>query len=282
MKSKEELLKAINEMPKFEYREIALKVPTTPVIGPPVDRNDSQVIEAQPATYQDVPACWTAITEVGKSNPICFASSKYKLMQFKEAFEPLVSAHEDVEGKLVMHQGFAVLDLFPKDQNMTVATPAGDVYKIGMSAYNSVDRTSALMIRFSVTDNDRIITFPKNVATYYQAHVGQVKEKTDAYQKLMTQIKEFWPQIVNDMSSTEVTKDLFGTITKDFKTDPQIVKALQAEVEAGAKYNLWSMMMEIYDRMGRKYSKSDVHLRKRQDDFIQSVMDWAKMIAVFM
>ena len=276
MKTKEELITAIAALPIYEYREVALKVP-----APEVQVDQGAVAASVPDQYRDVPANWTAITEIGSNNPICFASNRYKLMQMFEAFNPLVQAHADVNGKLAVNRGFAVLDLFPVDESMTVPGPNGAIYRIGMSAYNSVDRTSALMIRFSVTDGNRIITFPSNVATYYQAHVGAVKEKTDKYMDLMVKIKEFWPQVVGDMSNTEVTKDLFASITKDFKTDPQIIKALQLEIDSGAKYSLWSMMLEIYDRMGRKHSKSDVHLRKRQDEFIGSIMDWAKMMVVF-
>lgn len=272
MKTKEELLTAIAALPIYEYREVALKVPA-PEAPAAEDRASAE--------YVDVPASWTAITEVGSNNPICFASNRYKLMQMFEAFTPLVQAHTDVNGKLVVNRGFAVLDLFPVDESMMVPGPNGAVYKIGMSAYNSVDRTSALMIRFSVTDGTRIITFPKNVATYYQAHVGAVKEKTDRYMDLMLKIKEFWPQIISDMANTEVTPDLFDTLTKDFKTDPQIVKHLKLEIDAGSKYNLWGLMLEIYDRMGKKFAKSDVHMRKRQDEFIDSVMDWSKMLKVF-
>lgn len=300
MRTKEELIESVNAMPIFEYRDVALKVESDGCTADPSESveagsdgaaaGSSGISDSAQAAvdqdlvnqskYADVPKHWTAIVQVGSNNPICFASSRYKLMQFKEAFLPLINTHADVNGKLATHRGFAVLDLFPVDESMIVPGPNGTVYKIGLSAYNSVDRTSALMIKFSVTDGNRIITFPKNVSSYYQAHVGQVKEKTDAYLQLMTSVRDHWPAIVNQLSSTDVTSELFDALTKDFKTDPQIIKALRIEIDSGAKYSLWSIMMEIYDRMQHKHSKSDVHLRKRLDEFISSVIDWSKMMTV--
>jgi hypothetical protein len=180
------------------------------------------------------------------------------------------------------------MDIFPLDSDLEIPAPASAVsssgpsgpFKIGLSVYNSVDRTSALMIRFSLTDGNRIITFPKNVSSFYQAHIGQAKQKTDTYIELMNKIKDFWPTVLNDMSTTEVTSELFDTVTKEFKTDPALKKALALEISAGNKYNLWQLILEIYDRMGNKKSKSDIHLRKRRDEFIESTMNWAMMLKI--
>jgi phage pi2 protein 07 len=269
MKTKEELVTAVNNLPEFEYRNIGLKM-----LGP----------EEGTFVYEDVPKNWVAITEVGSCNPVTFASNRYRLLQFKDSFLPLVESHEDVEGTLKYHHGFGILDLFPNDPNLIIDSPrAGiiDKYKIGISAYNSVNRTSALIIRFSLTDGNRIITFPKDVSSFYQAHKGEIKTKTDNYVELINKIKEFWPTVLKDMVETEVTAELFDQLTKEFKCDPNIKKKLKLEIEGGVEYNMWSLILEIYDKMADRQSKSDVHLRKRRDEFINSVSGWATVMKVF-
>lgn len=273
MKTKEQLIDEIKNLPEFEYREIGLKT-----LGPedPEDPENSIYI------YEEVPKNWVAITEVGSNNPVTFASNRYKLLQFKDSFLPLVQAHDQVTGKLKYYHGFSVLDLYPESEDLKVDGPApGEQYQIGISAYNSVNRTSALIIRFSITDGKRIITFPKDVSSFYQAHVGEIKTKTDNYVELINRIKEFWPTVMKEMVETEVTVELFDSMTKEFKCDPNIKKRLKLEIEQGNEYNMWSLILKIYDEMGKRQSKSDIHLRKRRDEFINSVTTWATILKVF-
>lgn len=266
MKTKAELLTAVDQIPTFEFKEVAL----APVgsMSPSKSGGD---------TWTQVPVAEArAITEEGKNRPLTFVSGRYQLIQFKPAFEQIITEHSDCSGNLYYNEGFAVLDTFPQGEDYLL--PNGQ--QIGISAYNSVNKTSALIIRFSVTDGGRVFTLPKNISSYYRAHVGQAAEQQKEYIQMLGRIKDMWITAVNDMSKTPITIDNWDTYAKQLTTNPRIMKAIKLEVAAGSNYNLWSLAMRIYDEMQKGFAKSDIHKRKRIDSFIESLTVWGTIFKI--
>jgi hypothetical protein len=259
MRTKVELYNDVNQIPTFEFKQIALALPAA--MGP-----------------RDQPDAWDvistdehrAITEVGSSKPLAFVSDRYQLVQFRDGFIPLVNDQADCEGNLYYHEGFAVLDVFPTGTDYALAGGS----QLGISAYNSVNKTSALIIRFSVTDGKRTYTLPKNISSYYKAHVGAAAASQQQYIQMINKIKDVWVQAVADMSAKSIDIENFGDYAIQLSTDPRILKAVKLEISSGIQYNLWSMAMRIYDEMQTRYSKSEIHRRKRLDAFVESLISW--------
>ena len=157
MRTKVELYNDVNAIPTFEFKQIALALPAA--AGPSVQPDEWNVVSTDEHR---------AITEVDSNKPLAFVSDRYQLVQFRDGFLPLVNDQVDCEGNLYYHEGFAVLDVFPTGADYALASGS----QLGISAYNSVNKTSALIIRFSVTDGKRTYTLPKNISSYYKAHVG--------------------------------------------------------------------------------------------------------------
>lgn len=271
MKTKNELLTDVQAIPEFVFRQVALADPAgAPAPGGVADQNLAAVKRFEEVSYDEV----RAITEKENTRPLAFVSDRYKLLQFRDAFEPLINEHEDCTGNLRYDAGFAILDVFPKSPEYVL--PNG--LNIGLSAYNSVNKTSALIIRFSVNDGSRVIAFPKDVSRFYRAHVGNVEEKAKDYVEMLNKIKSAWGAITTQLSAIPVTPDLYDSMVKDLETDPRILKQLKAEVDAGAGYNMWTLAMRIYDEMDKRFAKTEIHRRKRLDAFIGSITNWSILV----
>lgn len=271
MKTKEKLLKEIDNIPEFVFRQVALADPS----GPPspigaADTNLALIPQYKECSWNEV----RAITEANNTKPITFVSNRYNLVQFKNVFKPLVQEHTECEGKLCYSQGFAILDIYPTGNDFLLS----DGSRIGLSAYNSVNRTSALIIRFSIHDGSRTITFPKDISSYYKTHVGKTEEKAQNYIEMINKIKDTWATIINDFSNINVSLELFDSLTKNLKTDPRILKVIKNDISSGTVYNMWDMVMKIYDEMEKKYAKTDIHKRKRLDNFVDSITKWGFLL----
>jgi len=262
--NKEQLLLEIDSIPEFVFREVALN----PAPGP------QDQLSTEPVAWNRVHyASHRAITEAGNAVPLAFVSGRYQLMQFKDMFAPLVE--QECQGRVRYHEGFAIMDMFPEGPEFVTS----DGKRIGITAYNSVNKTSALIVRFSLLNGNRIITLPSNISGFYKAHVGKMAAQTTDYIALVNRIKTVWAQVIDEFSKIEVTEENFDVYTKDFATDPRVLKEIKIAISAGSKYNLWELVMETYDKMEVRYSKSEVHRRKRMDTFVQSITNWGTLLS---
>jgi hypothetical protein len=263
-KSRTDLQLDIDAIPKFVFREVAVN----PIAGPP---------PALPTAvdWSKVPySSDRAITEECNHKPLAFVSGRYSMIQFKDAFQPLLD--QDCLGQVKYNDGFAILDVFPDGD--AYLNPDGS--RIGITSYNSVDKTSAMIVKFSILKNNKVFTLPHTISGFYKAHVGKVGSKTADYLELVGGIRLVWNEVINKMSNIEITPENFEAFTKDFETDPRILKEMLLQVQGGSKYNLWSMSMAIYDQMETKYAKTDIHRRKRIDTFIKSITGWGMLLSL--
>jgi hypothetical protein len=263
MKNKTDLITDIESIPKFVFREVA------------VNNHPAPTDAGAAPEWIGIPySAHRAITEEHKNLPLAFTSGRYQLVQFKDAFLPLVD--QECLGRLKYDSGFAIMDYFPDGSNYELA----DGGRIGLTSYNSVNKTSAMIVKFSILSKGRVVTLPKSdISGFYKAHVGKIAAKAADYQERISRVQTVWAQIVQDMSKIQITEENFDGFTKDFETDPRILRELKLQVQSGSKYNLWDLSMRIYDEMSTRYAKSDIHMRKRLDAFVNSITSWGTLLS---
>lgn len=273
--NKEQLTNEINAIPEFVFRQAYVdhdELGATPAKDP-VDLLLNQPVAVPTEGMQ----AWRAVTTKGSHEPIAFVSARYQLVQFKDSFLPLLQDHMEVDGKVIYNRGTAIMDFFPIGEQYQVDLQT----RIGLTAYNSVDKTSALIIRFTLSDaGGRHITLPKDVSQFYKAHTGKVQLKAQDYMILMSQIKDYWVAATQHLAKVQVTPDNFDAYVMNLEADGRVLKILKAQVAAGSAYNLWELYMKIYDDLSGRYAKSDVHMRKRLDAFVSSISMWTDLLSL--
>ena len=254
--NKEELLVEIGKIPLFRFRDVATK--------------EEKVEEGEVVSERWVEDDKSkAITEVDSVSPIAFVCEKYQLVQFKDMFKPIVENIEDCRGAVIYNRGFAIMDVFPSKEEYKTN---GD--RIGIVAYNSVNKTSALNIRFCVEHNNRKITIPSKVASFRKVHLGNIGEMTQDYIGVITKVKSSWNTIMTKFTAHNVELEDLPKIAENFKIDENAVKHMKKKMLLGRKYNLWDFCMGVFDYLSKKSFKSDVHKRKRLDKFVNTIFDY--------
>jgi len=248
--NKENLTYAINQIPKFVSRGIA------------VDKSDD--VNVQNWAYEDE---FTAVTEVENTKPLCFATGRYRLIQFSEVFLPLIEKIEELEGDLFYYGGVGLIDVFPKDDNLK-----GDDVDFGLVAYNSVNKTSSVFINFCIKHNDRVIKIPKKIMGFKKVHSGNALQITQNFLTIMNKVKDIWKTIIDEFSKTEITEDIAKNIIKTVEIkDDYIIKKLLEKVQQQTlmpdmeKMNIWTMFLEIMKIIEHRKFKSELHKRKKLD-----------------
>lgn len=248
--NKENLIYAINNIPKFTLRDIA------------VDKSEDKSIRNWTSEEE-----FKAVTEIDNTKPLCFASGRYRLIQFTDVFLPLVDKIQELDGELFYYGGVGLMDIFPKDDKLKV-----DGVDFGLVAYNSVNKTSSVFINFCIKHNDRVIKIPKNIMGFKKVHSGNALEVTQNFMEVMNRVKDIWKTIIEEFSKTEVTEDLANNIIKTVEIkDDYIIKKLldkvrqQNSMPDQTKMNVWTMFLEIMKIIEYRKFKSELHKRKKLD-----------------
>ena len=264
--NKEGLKAEIYKIPRFVLRDVAVKDSC-------VNEPNADGTPAGLSTWWEEQPGDKAVTEENSTRRIAYMTKRYKLVQFADGFLiPIVDQFEgEVVGEVHYHEGYAIMDLFPvKDEYKT-----DDGCRIGVTAYNSVDRTSALNIRFCVEDaNGRTLTIPKRIASFRKLHVGKIGELTTDYITLLGRVQAAWKNIVEKFTKYKVTPEEFDSIVKQFDLDETATKKMREIVMNGGVANLWDFCMETFDMIEKRYYKSDVHKRRRMDDLCNTIFTY--------
>jgi len=133
--NKPELLTKINNIPLFRLRDVAVK-------EFPDDKKDI-IYEEMDTNFDwiEKPSA-KAVTEMDNTEPLAFVCNRYSLVQFKEMFEPIVNKIENLTGDLVYYKGFAIMDIFPEEEDYKFVNN-----QVGIVAYNSVNKTYMLLCK---------------------------------------------------------------------------------------------------------------------------------------
>lgn len=253
--NREELLVLIDKLPLFRVRDAGVKEDELDINGREVWHNKH---------------LWKAVTEVDSTEPLIFVSNRYKVVQFKDMFKPLIEKIGDCQGRLTYYSGFGIMDIFPTEQAYGMENG-----RIGIVAYNSVDTTCALNIKFCVDYGGKVLTIPKKVANYRQIHVGDVSAKTQDYIEIITKIREEWETVISKFTKFQVIQDDLPSLEENFGLSEHVMKRMKKRLMDGEQFDLWKFCMEVISYLDERQYKSEVHHRKRLDKFIEAIFNYA-------
>jgi len=258
-KTKDDMEVAIEELPLFEKKEIAIK---------------------EDGIYNDEEN-WTAVCEIGKTEPYAFVSKKkYNLVQFGQVYKPIIEPIDNMTGQLLYNEGKAILDCFPEDDSYG----NDDGNRFGITIINSVNKETSVVIRFSVLHNNRYVTFPKNVAGFKKSHMSKdLLNITKNYAHSIVKVKDTWKTIVEKFPDYEIDKEHLNEIIESIGLGDLIAKAIRHDfiwktVANKQKYNLWHFFNFCIDYTAKKSYKSDLHCRQNSDKIVEKVLQYSLML----
>lgn len=258
---KDQLLQAIDALPQFVLRQAAVD-----------DKDPSEEIPMWVPAGKE----WKAVTKKTDCHPVAFVSDRYKLVQHAALLKPLVEPIPGLTGSVADNGGWAIMDIFPDGEEFTIDASAND--RIGIRAYNSVDRTSALNVKFVIRHGGRTLAMPAKAQNFRKIHIGEISEKTADYTAMIASVRAAWNEIVMKFTQIQITPDNFDSYCNAFDANPFVIKEFRKEVNTGAAYNLWDLCMAIFDKMTQRNYKSDVHEIKRLDQFADSIFGQAFLL----
>ena len=250
--NKQELMSEIDCIPKFVLRDAAQK-----------DKRTDMWIEDDRHS---------GVTEETNFINLAYVSKRYKLLQFESVFKPLLQNIEELEGSIMYDGGVGAMIMFPDDERLIVN--GGD--KIGLVAWNSVDKTSSVIINFCVKHDDRDITIPKSVAGFKRMHVGKAVEITENFLKVVDKIRDVWKAILKEFEKIKVTETYVISLMDELKIkEKSLRKKVLKDVQSTESMSLWDVFMKMLAIIEEKGYKSEVHRRKRLDKISSAMFNWA-------
>ncbi|HDH44097.1 MAG TPA: hypothetical protein ENG66_01645, partial [Thermococcus sp.] len=182
----EDLLRKIEELPKFELRDIAVREEEKFLYW----RKDA------PSTSLRVFPKWVkcenrkAVIESGKPEKIiAVVSERYNLIQFKDIFIPVIEKIKDIEdGVALSWLGKGYLEIYPRGEEFKL-----NGGRIGLVVRNSVDKGWAVRIDFIINmDGLKFIPPRRIVRGLRKVHRGQIQVAVENYLKVISEVKEAW------------------------------------------------------------------------------------------
>lgn len=236
MRDKNGLITAIQNLKKFEIMPLAVK------------RNDNFVVDDKVK----------AITIENENEIIATVSTRYKLIQFSDVFLPAIAGIPDFEGDIDTYKGKANLFVFP--------TQASNLHRIGVLLRNSVDKSSAIEVKFCVCVNNYFITIPNQIKQFRKVHIGRALEFTTDFLNGLTQVQDTWDTIVGKYKAYNVDTEIAENICKELK----MTKSARERVSQTAVTNhLWELFIVILDVITRRKYKSSIHKQRKIDHIAQ-------------
>jgi hypothetical protein len=270
--NKEELRERINSLPLFEKRKVFVK-----------DKPENGAEEEYKLNEQDN---YRAICEVNHSKAVAFVnSSRYNLFQFSEIFTPILDSVDDnVDGYVIHWGGYASMTIFPSDQELK-----DNNGKFGITCVNSVDCSSAVVVKFCVRKNHRTITIPPKVAGLKKQHSKGTKIAVQDYVSMIGPVKEAWGNIVTRFPKFEVKNSItesnqleFDSVCEHIGFGKRLKKLLREQFDdhtaQGNKYSLWDLFVDAVEVVTNRNYKSDVHRTKKIEKLSEAVFKFNTLI----
>jgi len=269
--NKEELVKKIDSVPLFVLRDVSVKEMLV------VDE-DAGLVFASQHQGQVMDDCvwveqngWKAVTEENNLSPLAFVCERYRLMQFKEVFTPLIQNIPELEGDLVYYGGIAILQFFPLDEKLK----EGDD-RIGITAVNSVNKTSSVIIKFCILHDGKVITFPKKFASFKRMHVGKAIQVTQNFLHVTDKVREIWKTILSEFNKVLVDDAYANTMMDKVEIkDNYLRKKVLQKIESSTDVNLWDVFIYMMEVIEQRNFKSELHRRKKLDLISEKMFSWA-------
>jgi hypothetical protein len=257
---KQALVLRIEQMPSFILRDVAINgeysADATVSIVPSFEMNPD----------------WKAVTETNLKRPLAFVSKKYKLIQFKDVFLPIIANVTALDGNLIYYEGFSYMTFFPDDINLS--TPNG---KIGIVAVNSVNKMSSVIMKFCLLHNGKLISVPEKLAGFKRVHAGKVMDYAQNFIMVVDKIKDIWATVITHFSTQMMSKDFAISVLDVCEIQQDFLREKSLEyVETHANMNLWDFFLFLMDLIESKTSyTSDIHKRKKLDSITEKIFQYA-------
>lgn len=250
LRTKEQLLQDIEELPKFELTETFVQ-------------RDGQLVEQKEK----------AVVEIGGVNAYAYVSSRYCLVQFNSIFRPIVDGIEECVGNMHSYGGFARLVLFPK---------VGEFEdKWGIIAMNSVDKTSSIIVKFCIKHNGRTLTLPNKIAGYTKPHSSKGAINVQDFIQVITKVKSQWNAIVDKFGEYQVTVDNIGDIMQNIKVnDKKFIKSTKKTIQGTTEYTLWELFMDLVDSISDRKYKSEIHKARKMDKICEGIINYSILLRI--
>lgn len=270
--NKQDLKNRIELLPVFELRRVKIKGDTI--------QDEQNWVEPQ----------WSrAVCKVNENVPYAFVGAKYDLVQFKDVFGPILDSMDvELEGNIIDWGGFASIILFPQMDELK----EGET-RFGLVASNSVDCSSAVIVRFCIEHKDNYITIPTKVAGLKRKHTGKVAGIVKDYVALVGSVKTLWGNIISEFPKYSVVTQLdetkeneleFKAVLKSLKIGDKLGKALEEKQQKkyllGKPYSLWDLFIDAIACVTERKYKSEVHRQRRIDGLSESVFRYATVLGI--
>jgi len=278
---REALKERINKLPEFEKRDVQVRTYVE-------DKNTAVKVSDDPTWEQQR---HQAICEKNNTLAYAYVSKGYKLVQFKDIFLPILdSIKEDVKGYVAHYGGFAMMKIFPENDELRDGTT-----QFGLVAVNSVDLSASVMVKFVIRHNDRYFTVPPKIAGLKKQHTGKVENISRDYISMVGKVKSLWKQIATKFPQFKIVQEIkddteeenlleFGTVVDRLKLGKRLAKKVQDNFNKstyeGHTYSLWDFLTMALEEVSNANYKSEVHREKRIDKLCTACFEYAFMLGI--
>lgn len=242
MLNKIELIKKIESLPIYEFKEVFTKKEETLI-------NQER---------------FRAIVEKEGKEALSVVTDRYKLIQFKEILLPIIEGLGDLEGETRIYRGEGYTLIFPEKEEFNVKDG-----KLGLVIFNSVTKKYAVLIDFVVYSGNYCVFIPKKVKAFKNRHIGNIKEVIKDYEKILMNVKEEWETISSKFNRV-LNLEECSFILEELKLGKKIAKKIIEDYE-DKEVKLWDFLIEVIKNIQEKTYKNEVN-KMRKIKFISEVI----------
>lgn len=234
---KNQLVDTINNIKEFELKRIALI------------RDGTWVEDLN----------WKAVTLKDEYDIFATVTNKYRLVQFKNVFMPVIEKMADTtSGYISTYKGKASLYLFPEDNS--------EKFKTGVCLKNSVDKSTAIEARFSILlEGGYTVAIPKEIKPFRKTHTGKALEITQDFMSGLGDIKSFWKDLINRYTEFAIDEE----ITKNILDELHMTKRMRERISSYKITNLYELFMAVLRSISEKRFKSEIHKQKKIEKLVE-------------
>jgi len=249
----EDLLRKIEELPKFELRDLAV-------------REGEKYIECRNRK---------AVIESGKPHMIiATVSERYNLVQFRDIFIPVIEKIRNIEDGVALNWfGKGYLEIYPRGEEFKL-----NGGRIGLVVRNSVDKGWAVRIDFIINmDGLKFIPPRRIVRGLRKVHRGQIQVAVENYLKVISEVKEAWKSIVSDFQKY-ILKDI-----EDFAKETKIGKRIKKKLLRIAEeepLSLWDAFVITIDEISKRRFKSEISRMEKIERVTNAIFKYALTLSI--
>jgi len=252
---KKTTMQVIERLPEFELRDVAV--------------DDGETVWTRQPNHK-------AVVQKGTAESLAYVSTKYKLVQFAEVLKPIADGIEEFNAHVRQFKGVCVMDVFPEMNEFS----DGDT-KYGITAINSVDKSTSIVIKFNVEVNGEPVIFPKKLAGFVKPHTGKSFRLTQDYITVITKVKDAWHNIVQHFPEIEIKdEDTVEMVSENFKLNKDHKEYVRTKMTIEQPLNVWEVVELRLQEISERNYKSDVHKSKALERLGNEIFNYALVAGV--